>query len=143
MVRSANALNPLNYKPNKEKNMSKGIFATKGTLLGTVAKYAISQSPYAYPENLEIVLSKFNSSIDEDFNKAPLRVFEWSNFEELVNYLSSHLGKIPEYVAWNDRKNGRESEFAFTSAYDSDTNPDDDFIDLDALERNVASEIER
>jgi hypothetical protein len=123
--------------------MSKHIFLTKGTLLGTIAKYAVSQSPYAYPEHLEIVLYKLNAFVEGRFKESPMRVAEFADDIDLLDFLHIHLAGIPEYIAWNERKNGRESEFAFVSRYDGEANPDDDFIDLDALERNVVTEIER
>jgi hypothetical protein len=119
------------------------IFVTKSELLGTFAKYAVQQSPYHRPDNLELVLDKFNGMIEPGFKKANLGVGEFSDFNTLEAFLHRHLEKIPEYVAWNDCKNGNNAPMKFTSRYDTHDNPDDDFIDLDALERNVAVEIDR
>jgi len=46
-------------------------------------------------------------------------------------------------MLWNERKNGNKAEFQFITHYSIDKNPDDDFIDLDALIRNVANSIIR
>lgn len=121
----------------------KRLFVTKSQLLGTIAKYAVQQSPYHRPDNLEVVLDKFNELISPAFDKQPLKVGEFSDRISLEAFVSRHLAKIPEYVAWNDRKNGNDAPMKFTSRYDTDSNPDDDFIDLEALERNVAVDIER
>lgn len=122
--------------------MSK-LFVTKGQLLGTFAKYAVQQSPYHRPDNLEVVLDKLNDNISLVFDDAPLGVAEFKDWKLLEDTIASALHSIPEYVAWNDRRNGNDAPMKFTSRYDTDNNPDDDFIDLDALQRNVATEIER
>lgn len=122
--------------------MNKKLFVTKGQLMGTIAKYAVQQSPYHRPDNLETVLDKLNELISPLFDKADLGVGEFSDLLSLEAFLHRHLAQIPEYVAWNDRKNGNEAPFQFTSRYDTETDPDDDFIDLEALERNVAVEIQ-
>ena len=121
--------------------MGKKIFVSKGELLGVLAKYAVSQSPYHRPDNLEVVLDKLNDMISEPFSKAPMGIGEFSDHTTLEAFLHRHLEKIPEYVDWNERKNGNDAPMKFVSRYDTDNNPDDDFIDLDALERNVAVEI--
>lgn len=123
--------------------MSKGIFTSKSQLLGVFAKYAVQQSPYHRPDNLEAVLDSLNEMISEPFDKAPLGIAEFSDHVTLEAFLHRHLAKIPEYVAWNDRKNGNDAPMQFTSRYDAGGNPDDDFIDLEALERNVAVELKR
>lgn len=123
--------------------MKKHLFVTKSQLLGTFAKYAVQQSPYHRPDNLEVVLDKFNELLRASFKAAQLEVGEFTDWLALENYLSETLAQIPEYVAWNERKNGNDAPMKFTSRYDTNNNPDDDFIDLDALQRNVAVEIKR
>jgi hypothetical protein len=127
----------------RPKIVNKHIFVTKGQLLGTIAKYAVQQSPYHRPDNLEVVLDKFNDLIAPAFDKADLGVGEFSERVTLEAFISRFLRRIPEYEAWNERKNGNDAPMKFTSRYDTGENPDDDFIDLDALERNVAFELER
>lgn len=117
----------------------KYIIVTKNMILGNLACMAVQQSPYHRPDNLEVVLDKMNESIKDDF-KEYIMLFKDS--AAIEDYLEKHLGAIPEYVAWNDRKNGNNAPYKFTSRYDTDDNPDDDFIDLDALRRNVARLIE-
>lgn len=123
--------------------MSKHLFVTKSQVLGCIAKYAVQQSPYHRPDNLEIVLDKFNEAISSAFAKAPLGVGEFSDHLTLEAFISRFLRKIPEYTAWNERKNGNSAPMKFTSRYDTGENPDDDFIDLDAMERNVVWELQR
>lgn len=123
--------------------MDKSIYVSKSYILGTFAKYAVAQSPYHRPDNLEVVLDKFNEIISPAFAKADLGIGEFSDHLTLEAFLHRCLAQIPEYVAWNDRKNGNESSMQFTSRYDTGSDPDDDFIDLEALERNVAVEISK
>jgi hypothetical protein len=120
--------------------MSK-LFLSEGMLLGVFAKYAISQSPYYRPDNLETVIDSLHKLLGDIFTNAPLGIAEFTD-NELYDLLHVALARIPEYVSWNDRKNGNDAPMQFTSRYDTNDNPDDDFIDLDALERNVIREIE-
>lgn len=121
----------------------KAIYVMKSQLLGVFAKYAVQQSPYHRPDNLERVLDRLNEALSFWFDDAPLGVMKIKDWQTLESELGKVLADIPEYVAWNERKNGRQSPMQFTSRYDKGTDPDDDFIDLDALTRNVATEIER
>ncbi|MDB5556979.1 MAG: hypothetical protein JWL86_6963 [Rhizobium sp.] len=123
--------------------MSKELYVMKSQLLGVFAKYAVSQSPYDCPDNLELVISELSKGIDSQFKNAPLGVAKFPNWQTLEEILGLVLATIPEYVAWNDRKNGNDAPLHFTSRYDTGSNPDDDFIDLDALQRNVVTEIDR
>ena len=54
--------------------------------------------------------------------------------------MALHLKSIPEFNLWNERKNGNKAPYSFVSRY-SQPHPDNDFIDLDALTRNVANAI--
>lgn len=110
------------------------------SLLGAVAKWSVQQSPYHRPDNLELVLDKLHELTEPEFKKHRLGYMEFASMRDVGKFVSENLRQIPEYTAWNDRKNGDNSPYGFTSAYDGPGNPDDDFIDLDALERNVADE---
>lgn len=102
--------------------------------------------PYPVPENLETVCSKLyetlykaaeaNYNLPVTHEYAPIK---FRDVNHLTNVLRNYLRDIPEYKAWNERKNGNQSPLSFTSAYDGPKDPDDDFIDMDALERNVAT----
>jgi hypothetical protein len=100
---------------------------------GAVAMWAIRQSPYKCPDNLATVIEAVQARFE------PNAEFGYRDGEEQEHrkYVRDLLRGIPEYLAWNERKNGNTDPFHFTSRYDMPGNPDDDFIDLDALERNV------
>lgn len=111
---------------------------TERGLFGALAKFAVQQSPYHRPEGLEAVLDNLNISIGDAAFKNYF--IEFPSFIEAEKWLRGHLNKIPQFLAWNERKNGNKSQYKFVDRYSGDGNPDDDFIDLDALIRNVISE---
>lgn len=116
----------------------KKIHVSKIGFLGSLAKWSVSQSPYHRPDNLEIVLDKFNAIILPIFGKEYFIKFD--DFKQLNTFIKEHLRTIPEYMKWNERKNGNQAQYSFSSRYDT-PHPDNDFIDLDALERNITREI--
>ena len=59
---------------------------------------------------------------------------------ELRDFLNREFFSMGQVMAWNQRKNGREGH-QFVSRYDGPRNPDDDFIDLDAMIRNVVRSV--
>lgn len=120
--------------------ITKVILVSKKQLLGFVAKWAVMQSPYHRPENLEVVIDKFHESIKAHFENE--YCIKFIDSRSLEKFIEEHLLKIPEFVGWNERKNGNKSPYSFISRYDQ-PNPDDDFIDLGALTRNVANDITR
>jgi hypothetical protein len=59
----------------------------------------------------------------------------------IKEYLKTLLYQIPEFMLWNERKNGNKSKFQFVTRYSKNIDPDNDFIDIDALICNVANGI--
>lgn len=120
---------------------NKKFLVSKKRILSGLAKWAIAQSPYYRPDNLEVVIDKLNTNITCIFELAELGYLDLT-YDEIVEFINTHTKNIPEFMLWNERKNGNQSPFGFVSAY-SHPVPDDDFIDLDALVRNVANDIIR
>ena len=124
------------------------ILVSSRGLLGAVAKWAVEQSPYPRPDNLEVVLDDLYSNTKGTFEGGELGFVHFENSTKLVEFIRENLRAIPEYLAWNERKNGRGGN-GFSSAGEHDdgsvtlqwAKADDDFIDLDALERNVTNEL--
>ncbi|CAB4120784.1 hypothetical protein UFOVP5_21 [uncultured Caudovirales phage] len=102
---------------------------------GTLAMWAIRQSPYACPDNLETVVKRFSELWPADAQC----MTEWADIDNLAEAIQQVSEQIPELLAWNERKNGREG-MGFSSRYDQPS-PDDDFIDLSALWWNTARTI--
>ena len=116
---------------------------SKRNILGEIANWAVRQSPYHRPDNLEVVLDKFNKIIElvPEYPK-----MSYAEIKEMLQ----ELKEISEFMLWNERKNGRQG-MGFSGAGHHDdgsvtffnAKADDDFIDLDALIRNVANSIIR
>jgi hypothetical protein len=108
------------------------LYVTTNRVAGDLASWAVQQSPYACPDNLQAVIERFVdlwSERNEDCK-------QWPSMGALEAELDETFLLIPELMAWNERRNGREG-MGFSSRYDKPS-PDDDFIDLNALSRNVA-----
>ena len=111
-------------------------------LLGVLAMWAVRQSPYPCPDNLHVVLQK----LDVIWKARTWGLLDFTQFRtlrHLENWLKEVLTRMPEFMAWNERKNGDQSSLNFISRHDGRMDPDSDFIDLDALVRNVAMEVWR
>lgn len=117
---------------------TKKVYASERQLLGSLAKWATAQSPYHRPDNLEVVLDKFHAIIAPLIGKQYCLIF--ADARDLNKFLREKLDSIPEFLLWNERKNGNKAEYSFVTATSS-PHPDNDFIDLDALTRNVVNEI--
>ena len=121
---------------NKEE---KKILITQRSVMGALANCAVQQSPYHRPDNLEVVLDKFYEQIKDDFDEGEKYCKCFDNYHDTYRYIGERLLKIPEFLAWNERKNGNKSPYSFVSRYDK-PHPDNDFIDLDALTRNITNQ---
>jgi hypothetical protein len=107
------------------------LLISKNTLLGEFANWAVQQSPYACPEGLETAIKNLSDAL-------PMHDYDTvTNINVLRDIIKSTIITIPEVVAWNNRKNGRDGMGLSASRY-GQPSPDDDFIDLDALTRNIA-----
>lgn len=123
----------------------RSVIVLKKSLLGIVARWAVQQSPYAYPDNLTAVLDEVGRRFDAVAKDEIMRtryinvpVQPRSVMRDLIRRL---VIDIPEVQAWNERKNGNKAPLKFTSRYDLPGDPDDDFIDLDALATNIEMEL--
>lgn len=123
---------------------------SKRQILGTLASNAIQQSPYL-PGNLERVLNAANDRLAPFFDATDLQLIEVTD-RELIDIIEPVLKSIPEFNDWNLSKVEREHgisfddenrpPFAFISRYGS-PREESDFVDLDALIRNIANDCQR
>ena len=108
-------------------------FTSKTAVMGAVAMWAVRQSPYVCPENLE-------SAIKDAYEKFPQNE---EYFETDCNCLGIALydlfERVPDIMAWNKPKKG-DAEYVFVTR-NSGPMPDYDFIDLSALAANAAHSI--
>lgn len=115
-------------------------------IMGEIAKYAILQSPYLFPKDLEKALVEFERAITSLLEKKEIpdtpgqrRYYQLDDRWDLEEVIMVAIGKCPLIVAWNEPKKGKEREFMFVSMHDGKRDPDYDFIDLHALAGNVAN----
>jgi len=99
--------------------------------------WAVRQSPYPVPDNLQLVITAFQLNASHLFNQSGMAKL---SREDVKNILEKHLFNIPECRRWNERKNGNQRPFGIVTAFGR-PEPDDDFIDLDALRMNVVNSL--
>lgn len=114
-------------------------FRSVKDLTGAVAMIAVQLSPYPYPDNLDVVVLKLTKRLQVHADE--INFIKFKNIFAVQAMLKQELREIPEYLAWNERKNGNTSSFAFTDRYSDTPHPDNDFIDLDAFERTASLHI--
>ena len=132
---------------------SKSIVVSKSAILASLAYCAIKQSPYERPANLEAALDAVSKKIDELKLFASDRKQSYDSYnsftcKELQEIIGAIVHIVPEVAIWNvtkvEQDNGitspddpnRSVKMSFVSRF-SITDADKDFIDLDALSRNV------
>jgi hypothetical protein len=120
---------------------------TVSTVAGWFAMWAVRQSPYGYPDKLDKVVHRLRRELLHHARSVPkanrlmkaagMFTIDQNALEDLI---LSVLKPCREFQKWNQRKNGNKAPFGISTRYDdpSKRDPDDDFIDLDALARNVA-----
>lgn len=114
-------------------------FVSLDAMTGYVAMWSTRQSPYHAPDGLTDVLRQFWE------NTFPKRMAElpdsWpcilATPDNLKAIVEECLFSIPQVRLWNERKNGNQSPYQFISRYEGPRDPDNDFIDLDALRMNI------
>jgi hypothetical protein len=113
-------------------------------IVAAFAREAVALSPYDVPVGLETALQKLADATREYFyggNKFSQMhgIRDDVARQWLVETLERLVEVIPEVAAWSVRRNGRDG-MGFSSMMDlyCPRNPDDDFVDLGALSRNVA-----
>lgn len=124
--------------------MSENVIILPATLRGVVARWAVMQSPYdTGPDGLSDVLKELTKRCKDypgastlDGGHAYLELVP----EAVDAFLDHVLLSQPEVQKWNERKNGRQG-MGMHSLYWPDPEPDDDFIDLDALKNNIRMEL--
>jgi len=106
-----------------------------------LAKWAISQSPYSCPDNLEDVIKYLDACLERevDWDICGMAELSLCDISKLLYDILYEQG-ITYFNNWNKSKKG-DVEIQFTSRYSSEKDPDYDFIDLDALLGNVCLDI--
>ena len=117
-------------------------------LVGHFGMWAIRQSPYLVPERLEEGINEFAEMLKSYISNS-VKASEKNDavcinkcdyiegtYTELMRCVEYAISKSAIIQSWNKSKKG-ECTLVFVTAY-SHPHPDHDFIDLDALARNIA-----
>lgn len=105
---------------------------SKEKVVGHLAGWAVRQSPYGYPKNLDKGLNEFRKHYaPPDYQKM--------NIKQLQTFITDAINKSPTIKSWNNPKKGRHT-MVFVSRYNS-IKPDYDFIDLTTLGRNTGHSV--
>jgi len=113
-------------------------WVTLKMVLGYFAACAIRQSPYTVPDNLSEAIILLRDELRPSFDANEMLQ---TDGRVLRNQLRAAIEGISVIMDWNCPKIGNHT-MVFVSRYDT-PKPDYDFIDLDALCRNVAFSVIR
>jgi len=114
------------------------VWAFKSDFTGALAKWLVKQSPYDSPKDLSICIEKYSLELDNAFNFDANGMVE-INLVDLTSITYDLLESIPEVMALNERKNGRDGP-GFVSRFDGAPDSDDEFIDIMAVAQNITCE---
>ncbi len=103
---------------------------SRNSVLGQLACCAVRQTPYTSPDQLRQAIEEMAYAISD------LGEYFYTNCHELQNMMRRYFDECPTIQEWNVPKKGNH-QTVFVSRFDT-PNPDYDFIDLDALARNIA-----
>lgn len=120
----------------KHERFDRMVWAFKEDFTGALAKWLVKQSPYTVPDKLQNILTVFHERIPYDFDQNGMARVSLATMTENINNV---LELIPDMIALNKRKNGREG-MGFSSRFSEDPEPDDNFIDILAVAQNITCE---
>ena len=109
---------------------------SKKEIMGAFSKYAVIQSPYAFPEKLENVLGYLYACLTSEFGKDYFKAWSLCDINRKLHEI---LMDEELFTEWNERKNGKQG--TGFSSLEFQPSPADDFIDLHALLHNVCLDI--
>ena len=101
-------------------------------VIGHLGMWAIRQSPYICPDNIEAGLKEFAE------NYSP-REYQKMSIKQLQSFIAEAILKSPIIQGWNNPKKGKHT-MVFVSRVNG-VSPDYDFIGLGALGRNTGHSV--
>lgn len=117
-----------------------GKIITINEICGALAMWVCRQHPFHSVEGVDSACSKLREAAEAyGFHPDILPMRQFTDCWEVEEFLWKVLNDSPETIAWNSRKNGNDSPIGFVSSYDR-VAPENDFIDISALFRNVAQQ---
>jgi hypothetical protein len=105
---------------------------SKNMVIGHLAMWAVRQSPYGYPKNLDKGLKEFSK-----YYTPP--AYQRMNIKQLQNFIASAILKSPTVNSWNNPKKGKHTMVCVSRYWG--IKPDYDFIDLTALGKNTGHSV--
>lgn len=111
---------------------------THKDVIGQFARYAVEQHPYGRPDglfDLTDLLAEASKVWPDGVDS--LRMWRVSGWREIEDWLRVTLKDYPVLTDWNTPRSGHTRQLVAVSRYWS-TPAEHDFIDIDALLRNVA-----
>lgn len=109
-------------------------------VIGQMARCAVMQHPYNAPPRLENVTAglKYHAQATFADGVDNHRMHWFTSRQDFEGWLRDALKPVEDIMQmWNTPRSGHTSGIAFVSRYDGPA-AEDDFIDIDALLRNVA-----
>ena len=116
------------------------VFLNRNDCIAAMAECIVRLSPYDYPANLLYCISEFATVMDSAVawqGLAGMRYIEKFSLRSSTVFFEDKIMKCPSIVKLNERLNGNDAPYAFTSRFDGPENPDDSFIGLTALAQNM------
>lgn len=111
---------------------------THKEVMGWMAHWALRQHPYDRPEGLfEVTDAIAEASKAWPDGVSTLRMWRVNEWLDIERWLREALKDHPVLAAWNTPRSGHTQQIVATSRYWGPKS-EDDFIDIDALLRNVA-----
>lgn len=111
-------------------------FVSLDYLLGAFAMWAVRQSPYHCPDNLEEAICELRGLVQPKWKGAH---FAELSCDEIRGLLKGEFEASHWIMEWNKPKSGHGRPVSCTRR--DGPKPDDDFIDLYALARNISHTI--
>lgn len=115
------------------------MYVGKNDILGSLAKWGVRLSPYTYPNDLNRAMDELEQALPDGENRGDACLAYRMNAKALGAMIHEAIAKCATIMNWNNRKSGAKGP-GFVTRY-SKPDPDNDFIDIDALVRNIVHDI--
>jgi len=117
---------------------SSDIYVLASQVAGSFAKWAVRQSPFIVPINLEKATMAVDTFAKKLSNGKIILEMPSNKFREL---LEEFFEKTLVIEDWNHPLSGKERTFYSGDRYGNHQKPEDDIIDLGALARNITHDL--
>lgn len=135
-------IEPPHVRLAEDPEWSRKAWTFKKEIVGAFAMWACRQSPYGVPDGLENVCKYLNAALQScaPWNGEGMAEVSLCEVNKWLYEILYEQG-VEQFDAWNRCKVGPTPDIQFSCRYSNTPDPDRDFIDLDALLRNVCTSI--